>query len=1772
MGIIIALAVNALVWGVGYLWRKYGSEQQDPKKFVLDIPRVETGAEIPLAWGRVLVRSPIAIWLGNQGSAPVNEFVSRYLADVHYVLCHTNRNISDDQGNAPSLVSVWGGDKPFSATSEVQSNVDWTWYNVSQSLGGIGAGGTLSGFADIYYGSWSQNLGTGGPPSTTDSALLYKMTAAGHDTARLPHYQGLVSVFLYKTAGGFEWGESPVLAPVAYEIINPVAIPGVNQSLMEIGEGDANPAGVLYDILTNDEGGRLGYPAADVDANSFGQAALVLWVEQNGFSHISYRAKDAQTILEMVLRQIDGVLYEDPTTSKWTLKLVREESSVGTDLFTEDEILRVVDHEVVTWLDTANTLRVKYEARRLPILLGGAQVGSQLVYKQDVVEQMDQATAATKALVVPMTIEYPGVTTSALAARLAARDLRALGQPLVKMQLQVGRAAFFYEPMRVIRVKHPRWQNRELVMRVVKVDLGDSSESAITLDLLQDKWAVDYTIQTPPDVVTVYPNEIVRIRTSVLEEAPRFYLGRAQALGFGSVEAQRAWYLAAQPDTNDGYKGSYDDGSGDFADTQMRPYMGTFVVDGDYVRTTSSYDTTVGIQVRDLVGWSPAVATEAQVRQYGQNVLYLNGEMLAFLSYTDLGGGTFLLEDILRGLGDTTPQDHVEGDPGFFVSKTYAPRAVGLRGFDYGDTVDLQALGVNDGHTEDPELAQPSTAMTVTLRNLRPYPVGDLKVSTNGAAVSRAPAAMTVEGIDATWKRRSRLNDELVRGDDADESPPDAGTTYRCIVQKENSEAGYPNTFITGMTGTGFSDTSLSSMGWGDLRVGIRTRYTATIGGSGVFMDSWQDHELPIRAYEWRNLLLNPFMHDGTNPDATSWSETTNDLVPTSTGPWLATSYATGDGVDSDNEWRQDVITTPNWHAVRMRVILDFYVKSIAADSNDTVQVKLVTSDGGTDQDTQTYGPSSPTTSWVRQTLSIASASALTTQLSVRGVQDAVDPPEPDSALSAVVGGFQLRCGQITDQLLSNPTFASGLTGWTTSQGAWSALSTTPFIGAEYIGGSGSNATQELYQEVSVTAGYNSGYAVVSCLVRHPGPSLNTTAHLTVEARDSGGTILATGTASVNPLDVGNLRLEAFCIIPETATVVRGYLKSTRNSGTSNATEFDDVDLRLHKYLDPSTSLTLDFQPSVQDMPTRRQDWQRLYPDVPVPAAVFDGLRGGLGTEPDVDVQAGAYRGAKLPLLTSDGAVTVSAYEFKRSSGGAVRVRSQDFGNFSTAQSFTVRVVASVMETGSTCGLIGHTDGTTGWKLELTSGGDLKATLLGSTATKTVTSTVGVGVSGTRWYGMSYDADTSTLRVHVDNGSDSVSTSGMGEIACYGVNMYLGGTEDATDTFTGLARYEIWNEYVTQADQASMWAYGDPGFSGSFTSRGPVSGAVACVVGEDDEGVVVGWFGSLQIPHVWSVTNQRYGLGCASARENLADWDLTSAAIRVDTTCTEVAQADQGPDGRLRASKLTGTSSTYMVVQVDALSATATVNVVFFARADVAHTMSVALTTTVGAVQETIDVAVTAVWRRYNVKFTAWGGGVDDADVRFIPSNDGISRTVYVSGPWFVDQATTNNFPSLLHVSGGDATTYLEMEGLGLSTQYNHEGEIVAEVDSENADVTSGTIFLTTNGSNQNDERTLTVSSSTAVFDHYTGAAATVASESGSLTWTDLQTLRCRWQQLGLLEAATAFAGIRWGAGSDYDRTATWTPGTVGMDFLQVGSGLDGVVYSLTLRARERIL
>lgn len=435
-------------------------------------PTVTLGAPVPLIYGRCLVRSPILLWSGNQVTPGGG--VGDYSIDLVFCV-----GLPFYNGTA-SFNGLYAGDVPMNAgTTAVPGdppglNRQLLLANLSTPTGIIGC---ISGNgAGEYWGGASSQICWGPGLAAGQDTFLNQVSGTLGDTR--PGLRRMVICLLGGRGGAGAppppgpWiiGQSPSVSSYSFEVTSNRALFG------NLHSNEADPAAVIADILTGRHG-KLGLDSSVIDTASFQASSNTLFSEVHGYSRAVDQATDASEIITDILKQTDGVMYQEPTTGKIVYKLVRPPADVSAlaDI-NPDNAEAAGDgwYSVQGWAELPNAVEVTFTDR------------SNRYQSGTVTAQNPAGIAAAGNRIRKLSRSYPGCCTAALAGKLAARELAANARPAVKATLTVGRSFYLKRPGDAVTLTWPELGINKIVMRVARVNLGRPGNGKITLDLIRD--------------------------------------------------------------------------------------------------------------------------------------------------------------------------------------------------------------------------------------------------------------------------------------------------------------------------------------------------------------------------------------------------------------------------------------------------------------------------------------------------------------------------------------------------------------------------------------------------------------------------------------------------------------------------------------------------------------------------------------------------------------------------------------------------------------------------------------------------------------------------------------------------------------------------------------------------------------------------------------------------------------------------------------------------------------------------------------------------------------------------------------------------------------------------------------------------------------------------------------------------------------------------------------------------------------------------------------
>lgn len=1744
-----------IVWGtfylISYLLREdpIKIEQEERDRASFNLPTAKEGTSVPLVWGRTRIRAPNVLWYGGftfRSLGPITNdsdnliYLFSYRWSVQMALGLPMMVGLQPDPLGARLLTIWMADRVLWSGEVFDTTIDIL---EPEFLGGLGKGGGYYGEVKFHQGTFAQNPDTYLYQFYTDDDDL--------DETLLPAYRGL----MYIVFRDFTVGESPTMQAPSFEVQTMTDPLGLGDPA---GTGDANPAEVVYDILVN-PWGRLGLPTSRIDSASFIAAGTTLDTENHGFSLVQYAGVDSQDIIAEVLKEIDGILYEDVSTYKIVLKLIRADYILGDlDVYDESNLDRVEDYSMMTWGETFNQVRVDYTQR-------GAYYATKSVFAQDMANIAMQGGRKRSTV-----LHYPGINEKYMANAVVARELKALSLPLAKIRLVANRDAVELRPGDVFKFSWSAYGISEMVLRVTRFDLGSLDQNQVKIDCVEDRFATDVPIFGEPDVpdTAIIPSPDPVDNQDTIE-LPRWMAIRAFQLDLvANDEACRLFYLADKPSASTGlFDGYYSEDEGDNYDSDRlnASFVDYAEVETEYSKLDEPYDTTTGLRVDTLSSdLTLETATATEIREEGKNLILVDDELMAFESFTDIGGGVYRLDNVWRGLLDTVPATHAVNASVYFVlSSEFRP--MGPKVFDGDEALKVRLITHNAYRALPPDSA-PVEDLQLDDRAVSPvrpqqFRMKELDQSGIG---TNDPGIVDENAAQVLWNRRERDRVTINRGDDLDDA--ETGTVYDvdCKVERDANwtelDADVNSTSVI---------SEFQTMGHGPAEI-------RPVADDGTY-EAYQNPTIDFILARYRQLLLNPtFNGDNGTGALDHWDIDVGSPTVQSLNPLDADGYSVGpNGADwtiSQKVW------IDKFFPVGLQARLRFY--AYGEDATDTTTVHLDALDSSdVQQGTVNTGPFTPTTTWTSHDL-LLTLPATTAKLRVRVVTtDGVDPKSQLQQFDE----FDLRVGDFTAQQLANPQFNAGTASWTVVSGTW-AVSTPAFEGANAVRCT-VTGSHELYQQVTLPVGYrDTGTAwLKGWLATIAGT--HDTAELIMEARDGGGVLasVTTGTLSYTA-DSKWHDNDLYLDLPDGTDRIRIRILVTNPDSASM--HIDDLQLVVFKNLHPDEHEDIvDFsEPTQQTWPTKRSEWTDLGADAPRAIWLLDESSGvtfydsvnyrgenrynlfSTGSPDLAETLAGFYDGTdlanKLGFETQDG--VQEGVEFPELAQCSI----DGANSFALLLAFRAHDPASSYQP-----LMGSMDGK-GWSVRMNSSGAIRATVISDApiiANLDLSDDHGAAVP--HYVVFQYNAVAGEFRVWSDRQQvAAVSVPASGDMANLS-KAIIGGAPTDNSLNAQFGYGVLWTgaagKDLVPADTDAWWNHAqDP--TGFINVYGP-GDIVAGDVDSDSDGIVVGRFSPGQIALFYnaSLATPSRGISTHKTQTNMVDPDPNSTSW-VEEGSPSVTKRFGADAERFHRSVELDSDNVDAYRPPAITMGSGSVTVVWYAKGDSAHNARLILWDDTKTVSIIHDYAVTTSWQKFEHTF-AWGGSTATFELWFHGSDDATSRVIELSTP--VAAFALSYAPLIVHPRTGTLTvvdaSMLQLNNV-LPDEFNEEGEISVTGICAESDPGTANILDVHNGTNDNDRRMLgNTKFNTANFQHCDGGGTQRNHEMAS-AWTSEWILRGRWNIGRLLEDATYFSSGHYNALDNYNRVATFSVAGTALDEIDFDAA-GALISEVKLTSRELV-
>ncbi len=675
MGFLITLLIFAVLFVLSELLRPK-PQMEDAKPAGLgdfNFPTATEGRAVPLVWGTVRIAGPNVVWYGNLFTQAISENIKtglfssddvtvgyRYYVGMQFALC---------RGPVDQLRKVWVGDNVLFDRSSTPIVHDGTesfskpWFLGGDDVGGNG-------------GMWGTVLFKAGTDTQTISSYLSTYQKVPPTTGDTPVYRG--GCYVVPNSSPFYVGNSASIRPWKFEVRRwarhdwPTGISdpysGLDPTPYYLVNGaDANPALVLYEILTNAEWG-MGLTNEDLDIASIYYTAQLCYNEGNGFSMILDQQQEASNLLRVVAEQMDAIVVLSQIDGLWTVKPIRPTADLPVQI--QPGTPKVIDESNLIKLD--NFTRGAWDGTVNQLLLEFNDRGDE--YKQTFAGAQDLGNIRVQDQNVRAQVRYPGVKDASLANDLAWRELLTQSYPLAKASVVVDRTFWDTEVGDIVELNDDTLGVSDFQMRVASVNLGSLTEGEVRLDLVEDifRAAIGSFADVPGSGWEDPLAALVAFDYEAAFESPRAFSSRVNT----SPEEARIWCGARRVGAESGFDS--------WARTGGNPYAKT----GDSTGFVLIGKLKAALTKSNTVPWSPVTAfvikpdpddldlmydsldltlSKNQIGQQLANLLKIGNELF-FITGASKVGGELQIDTVYRGAIDTVQEDHAIDDECWILS------------------------------------------------------------------------------------------------------------------------------------------------------------------------------------------------------------------------------------------------------------------------------------------------------------------------------------------------------------------------------------------------------------------------------------------------------------------------------------------------------------------------------------------------------------------------------------------------------------------------------------------------------------------------------------------------------------------------------------------------------------------------------------------------------------------------------------------------------------------------------------------------------------------------------------------------------------------------------------------------------------------------------------------------------------------------------------------------------------------------------------------------
>ncbi len=701
------------------------------------VTTVDQSRRIPLFWGTCWLKGPNLVWYGDLRIEKVKEKIKgifksktytvgyKYYLGFHLVFGRGGDGVKLLQLNVGNKEVLWTGS---SSGGAVVINKAGLW-------GGDKEGGGIQGTCEWLPGGPQQG------PS------LYLKKKLGE---QVPAWRGVCSlvgqqVYLGTSTMIRQWQACCQYLPS-----------GLDSGYSDI-QGDANPMEILYELLVDKQWG-IGVLPNQVDLAALRSNAARLHEEGMGISLSWDGPKTFEDIMKEIDRHIDSITYFDPVSRMWTCKLIRNDYTVASlEAYSVDPSnAELTSFARPTADELVNEVKVVYSSSEYE----GDPVPIQVQDTAGYWNRNNQKVSSEQS--------YPGFRRKEIAARVAMRDLRALGYPFARLQLQLNRNFHWVRQGSRLLFNWPPLNISNMPIIVLERDMGTLADGKIQVVAVQDVFGVGQALyEDTDDSAWERPSTEAKNPTSMRMEFTPYWFMLLDSEVPGPTAAVPMIMVESPSEAHYGYDVLYTDpaiGTSLTRAPETEGFTPTAVLLHDYLETASP-DTSATLVVGNLNGiGSVAGSSLDYIRQLGRGLIIIDSELMAVEGAYQRADGAWALSRVHRGLLDTVVARHLVGAKVWFISEGLGRTPTELLPFAQGTykaKIVARARGGVANEATAPVLTLTTNGTTQNARPLYDYP--PRAVTLNGSSV---PSKLSGTAITVAWKFSNKVAETTLKTHD----------------------------------------------------------------------------------------------------------------------------------------------------------------------------------------------------------------------------------------------------------------------------------------------------------------------------------------------------------------------------------------------------------------------------------------------------------------------------------------------------------------------------------------------------------------------------------------------------------------------------------------------------------------------------------------------------------------------------------------------------------------------------------------------------------------------------------------------------------------------------------------------------------------------------------------------------------------------------------------------------------------------------------------------